>query len=121
MRFTRYSSSYQPNGMPVMPKPYNSFVAGEETDINPVSTMPLAPSLVFPIGLARTAYTGEAKNISTGGQQVRIGVNPTFTATAQGLLLNPGDSVTYIGYNLNISAVANAAGAVISRQVVHTS
>lgn len=67
-------------------------------------------------------YNCTFQNTSAGGQNIRIGLAPTFAAgVIAGQLLKPGATWTVPSISANINAIANAAGALLSVTILESS
>lgn len=100
-----------PIGMPVEEAPW-SFIADDQV------TVGAAAGNVFPaLGAGQSQYMAELRNVSTGGQSIRVGSAPKFTATVGGVLLMPGDGIMFSDVKLQMKGIASAAGGLLDRLV----
>jgi len=96
----------------VIEAPYNVFLANSE---NQLTVGNLATSAICTVQAGNVRALVNVRNVSTSGQNIRVGQNPSFSAPVTGLLLRPGESFEWRDINITISAIADAAGALLDR------
>ena len=101
-----------PIGLPVQESGY-ALLADDQVVVG------AAQVAVFPaLGAGQTQYYAELRNVSTTGQSIRVGNAPKFSATVGGVLLMPGDAITFQNVKLRMQGIASAAGGLLDRLVL---
>jgi len=117
MRFTKGGIPLIPAGITVQPAIYRTEVAEDEVTVGNA----VAVSVISPQAFGIATYA-KLQNTSTAGQRIRVGIAPAFAPpTNLGLLLNPGDEAEFVNVNVQFRAIADAAGGLLSRQILTTS
>jgi hypothetical protein len=99
--------------------PYDTAIAGQENEVTIGSMAPPTTVIPIPVNIGQKALAN-LRNMSTAGQNIRIGVNPSFSAPVTGILLRPGESFEYRGIAIAIGAIADANGALLDRNILWT-
>lgn len=87
--------------------PYDTLTAETELTVGAVLQNVLT-------SVAGTRYLVTLYNASAGGQKIRFGTAPAFGAPNVGQLLIPGAAAVLENISINVNAIADAAGGLLS-------
>lgn len=71
--------------------------------------------------VASKAFSVSMRNVSTGGQTIRIGLAPSYAGGLEaGMILNVNDVWLIDGFDVSLNAIASGAGALLAVFVMRT-